>query len=201
MEPEDLHALHPSSMPPHELRFKIGMMCLLMRNMRPKLGLVNGRRVRIVAIRFTIIEVEIVGGDHDGERAYIPRITFTDEKSYCFVLKRLQVPIVSCAKKSVCLQFPLQPAYAMTINKSQGQTLAKVGLYLPNHCFAHGQFYVAISRVTHPSCLKVPFVMGIGNRCFRPWVVTSRPAPPCSHGTSFMLRCCLRSSRRPSTPS
>ena len=67
------------------------MICLLMRNMRPKMGLVNGRRLRIVAIRATIVEVEVIGGVHDGERSYIPRIKFEDRKSYCFVFKRLQV--------------------------------------------------------------------------------------------------------------
>ena len=35
----------------------------------------------------------------------------------------------------------------MTINHSQGQTLAQDGLYLPTHCFSYGQLYVARSRV------------------------------------------------------
>ena len=91
VSPEDLHVLQPTGMPPHALRLKVGMLCLVMRNMRPKLGLVNGRRVRIQAIREAIIEVEVVGGQHDGERAYIPRITFIDTKTYCYVLKRRQV--------------------------------------------------------------------------------------------------------------
>ena len=35
----------------------------------------------------------------------------------------------------------------MTINKSHGQTLTEVGIYLPQSVFTHGQLYVAMSRV------------------------------------------------------
>jgi ATP-dependent exoDNAse (exonuclease V) alpha subunit len=37
------------------------------------------------------------------------------------------------------LQFPVLLAFAMTIDKSQGQTLKKVGIYLPKPVFSHGQ--------------------------------------------------------------
>lgn len=68
-----------------------------------------------------------------GQRIFIPRIDLiADNTMLPFKLKRRQ--------------FPVRLAYAMTINKSQGQTFDKVGIYLPSPCFAHGQLYVAFSR-------------------------------------------------------
>ena len=52
-------------------------------------------------------------------------------------------------------QFPVKPAFAITANKSQGQTLQKVGIYLPTPMFSHGQLYVAMSRATAADNLKI----------------------------------------------
>ncbi|XP_073226412.1 uncharacterized protein [Cicer arietinum] len=52
-------------------------------------------------------------------------------------------------------QFPLSLCFAMTVNKSQSQSLSQVGLYLKRPVFIHGQFYVVISRVKFREELKI----------------------------------------------
>ena len=53
-------------------------------------------------------------------------------------------------------QFPVAPAFAMTISKSQGQTIPNnVSVLLKYPIFSHGSLYVAMSRVTDPKKLKL----------------------------------------------
>ena len=62
-------------------------------------------------------------------------------------------------------QFPLNICFAMTINKSQGQSLSHVGIYLPKPVFTHRQFYVAVSRVRSRNGLKILVCDETGKPC------------------------------------
>ena len=55
-------------------------------------------------------------------------------------------------------QFSVRLCFALTINKSQGQTLDYVGLYLREPVFSHGQLYVALCRARTAADLKVLLV-------------------------------------------
>ena len=58
-------------------------------------------------------------------------------------------------------QFPIKLAYSMTINKSQGQTINKAGIYIDSPLFSHGQLYTAMSRVKNHSSLRFLFETNI----------------------------------------
>ena len=52
-------------------------------------------------------------------------------------------------------RFPIMVYFAMTINKSQGQYLSYVELFLPKSIFTYGQLFVFISIVKSKKGLKV----------------------------------------------
>lgn len=134
---ELLRSLDAPGLPPGELRVKIGCPLILLVNLAPSRGLCNGTRMVLRRASHRVLEVSIVGGSHDGSMALIPRVSLTpnsDGSDFPFVLRRRQ--------------FPVRLAFAMSINKSQGQSLKVVGLDLRVPVFTHGQLYVALSRAT-----------------------------------------------------
>jgi ATP-dependent DNA helicase PIF1 len=141
---EYLNSISMGGLPPHILDLKIGCPVILLRNINPKKGLCNG--TKLIVHRFidlNCIELEIVTeGAHKGNIEALPRIDFTtSESDFPFILNRRQ--------------FPIRLAFAMTINKAQGQSLKRVGIYLKRPVFAHGQLYVALSRAAIPSETRV----------------------------------------------
>ncbi len=139
---EFLNTLEVSGMPSHKLSLKIGALVILLRNLDPLAGLCNGTRLIVQRFTMRVVEVEIITGKWAGNVAFIPRIKFiSDNNSLPFTFARKQ--------------FPLWLAYAMTINKSQVQTLSHVGLHFTDDVFSHGQLYIAFSRAKAPENVKV----------------------------------------------
>jgi ATP-dependent DNA helicase PIF1 len=143
MPQEYLNILDLPGMPIHNLILKVGSPINLMRNLNFEAELCNGTRMIINTLKQRVVEATILTGTHAGNRAFIPRISLDSPASsgLPFTLRRRQ--------------FPFRSAFAMTINKSQGQSLSTVGLHLPNPVFAHGQLYVALSRCTDSHNLRV----------------------------------------------
>ena len=131
---EFLNKIIDSSLPMHKIELKLNQPVILIRNISQSEGLCNGTRLIIRGMQRHFLDVEIATGKNKGSRYFIPKLGITPSDTDTPIsLKRVQ--------------FPIRPAFAKTINKSQGSTLKEVGLYLNDPVFSHGQQYVALSRV------------------------------------------------------
>jgi hypothetical protein len=122
-----------------------------MRTLDKRKCLTNNTRVQILDVKRRFIKVQTLT---DRPTTHlIPRIIFS------FAMTRRNPFVINR------LQFPLRLAYAMTFNKSQGQTLEKVLIdgtaqHLPgrgsiNGAFMHGHCNVALSRVRNRESLAI----------------------------------------------
>jgi hypothetical protein len=122
---EFLHSIEVNDFPSHKLCLKVGAAIMLLWNLNPSKGLCNGTWFIIKHLSACVIEVEILIGKATWNIEFLPQITFIfDKNGLPFPLRRWQ--------------FPVRVEYAMTINKSQGQTMQYVGLHLTNDVFTHG---------------------------------------------------------------
>ena len=143
---EFLNSIESGSLPPHKLQLKIDTPIIILRNIKPP-TMLNGTRAIVTILHNNVIEATKT----DGTTILIPRISLTPSDT--------STPIKFRRK-----QFPIKPCYAMTIDRSQGQTLDVVGVDLRNPCFNSGQLCVALSRTRSPSNIAVLLPEGTKTR-------------------------------------
>ena len=133
---EYLRSITVSGLPPSELHLKPGCPLILLQNLAPARGLCNGTCLILYRATGHVLEVKIIGNQHNREITFIPQIGLTpsNKTGLSFQLHWRQFPI--------CL------AFALTINKAQGQSVCFIGIDLQEPVFSHGQLYIALSRVT-----------------------------------------------------
>jgi len=134
---EFLQQLNSSGLPPALLYLKVGCPVILLRNLDLGEGLCNRTRMVVVNVRKKVLQCRIISKNRrfKGKIILIPRIRLSPNTNI------LPVPLKR-------LQFPVRLAFAITINKSQGQSVEHMGINLWTSVFFYKQLYVAFSRCT-----------------------------------------------------
>ena len=141
---EFIHDELPTGYFQHDLQLKIGTIVIVLRNLSTHQGIVNGTRGIVTFLGKNVIQLKILTGSMESDEILLPRFEFIHDGAEKLNPLRFRRR-----------QFPIRPAFAMTINKCQGQTFKNIGIYLNEPVFSHGQLYVVFSRVPNFSALRV----------------------------------------------
>ncbi|MEZ4994584.1 MAG: AAA family ATPase [Saprospiraceae bacterium] len=123
------------------LQIKEGAQVMMVKN-DPQKQFVNGTIGRVIGMNDDKIKVEIEDR-HATRRVEVEQM---DWEIVRYALKEDDPSQITTETIGTFCQFPLKPAWAITIHKSQGQTFDKVVIDLGRGAFEHGQTYVALSR-------------------------------------------------------
>jgi ATP-dependent DNA helicase PIF1 len=140
--PEYLNSLKTSDIADHKFTLKVGTPIMLLRDLDPSEGFLNGTRLIVTRLGQFVLQAQIMSGKNAGNMILIPRIPMSPSRSpWPFKLVRRQ--------------FPISASYAMPLDKPQGQSLDSVGLYLPKSVISRDQVKVAFSSVKSKDGLKI----------------------------------------------
>jgi hypothetical protein len=146
ISPEVLGSMGDVGVPPHSLCLKLNSVAMLMRNTNFAQRLCNSTKCIVRQIlpsrRTVLVEIPKEDGSPGDQLIPVHRITFKFQPG-------------GRGMTVVRMQLPLRPAYCLTHNKSQGQTLNRVGLDLTTDVFSHGQLYVDATRVRDRGSIRV----------------------------------------------
>ncbi|XP_074296908.1 uncharacterized protein LOC141627568 [Silene latifolia] len=110
---EFLNSIKCAGLPNHQLKLKVGAMVMLLRNIDQSRGLCNGTRLTVIDLGARVIKCTVLTGSHKGYRVHIARLTLNPSGTCRFPVRFSR------------RQFPIAVCFAMTINKSQGQSLSQ----------------------------------------------------------------------------
>jgi hypothetical protein len=131
-----------SGVPDYSIILKVGATVILLSPLSHEAGLIKGVRAVVIAMMERCVKVAL----HDESQHILCPVAFETEppfvegSQYCNRRKLAGIKIIRT-------QLPLQLAYSATVHKVQGMTISKLVIDASLRFFAHGQAYVALSRV------------------------------------------------------
>ena len=124
---EMLNSQNSPDLPLHRLQIKIDVPIILLRSLNARRGLCNGARLIVIKVSNKLVEAKrtIPVSFEEDDIVFIPRIDKATEINDLLPVSRIR------------RQFPMETAFALTIDKSQGQTFYRVGVYREKPVFCH----------------------------------------------------------------